>query len=81
MNERQQNQDAFRQMSSLINRTYPPGRFLAIFGGKVIADGANFAELDVKLRDMGNDSRDVLVVQADVDYPQSLTIFAGESRP
>jgi hypothetical protein len=79
--ERQLNQAAYRQLSSFIQNTYPPGRFLAISGGKIIADAARFEELNSILRQMGNHSPEVLVVQAGVDYPEAVTIFAQDSRP
>jgi hypothetical protein len=49
---------------------------LAISGGQIIADAARFDELNAILHQMGNDSPDVLVVQAGVDYPERVTIFA-----
>jgi hypothetical protein len=73
--ERTLNQAAYRQLSSFIQKTYPPGRFLAIAGGKIIADAARFEELNAILHQMGNHSPDVLVVQAGVDYPEQVTIF------
>jgi hypothetical protein len=73
--ERQRNQAAFRQLRSVIQQTYPPGRFLAIGGGKIIADAATFGELDSALQSQGQDSADVLVVQAGVEYPESAVIF------
>jgi hypothetical protein len=79
--ERQLNQAAFRQLSSHIQQTYPLGRFLAISGGKIVADAARFDELNVILHQMGNHSAEVLVVRAGVDYPETVTIFAQDARP
>ena len=73
--ERQLNQAAYRQLVGFIEKTYPPGRFLAISGGKIIADAARFAELNALLHQMDNHSPDVLVVQAGVHYPEMVTIF------
>ena len=75
--ERQKNQDAFRQLRDFIQRTYPPGRFLAISGGQIIADAASFEELDAALYNMGRNSTEILVVQAGVEYPDNVVIFAG----
>ena len=80
MNERQVNQAAFRQLNGFIQQTYSPGRFLAISGGKVIADAVDFEGLDVALRKMGNDSADVLVVQAGTDYPENVVICCQGSQ-
>lgn len=73
--ERQRNQSAFRQLSGFIEQTYPRGRYLAIAGGKIIADAASFDELDSVLKTAGQDSVEVLVVQAGVEYPESAVIY------
>jgi hypothetical protein len=74
--ERQINQAAYRRLASFIQNTYPPGRYVAISGGKIIADAASFEELNSVLDRMGNHSPEVLVVQAGVEYPDAVTIFA-----
>jgi len=73
--ERQGNQEAFRQLKEFIQLTYPPGRFLGIAGGKIVADAASFAEMDSALKTLGQDSADVLVVQAGVEYPESAVVL------
>jgi hypothetical protein len=73
--ERQRNQTAYRQLRTLIDKTYPHGRFLAISEGKIIADAARFEELNSLLHQMGIDSPEVLVVRAGGDYPEEVTIF------
>ena len=75
------NQVAHRQLSGFIKQSYPPGRFVAISEGKIIADALSFAELNSVLHQMGNHSPDVLVVQAGEDYPEKVTIFHQESQP
>ena len=77
--ERQLNQAAYRQLRSFIQKTYLPGRYVAISEGKIIADAASFQELNSKLHTMGRNSADVLVVQAGVDYPDTIMIFAQDS--
>jgi hypothetical protein len=79
--ERQLNQATYRQMKSFIDKTYPRGRFLAISEGKLIADAARFEELNSILHQMGNHSPDVLVVQAGLDRPESVTILTQDSQP
>jgi hypothetical protein len=76
--EHQRDQAAFRALSGFIQQTYPPGQFVAIAGGRIIADAANFAELDSTLKALGQDSVDVLVVQAGVEYPESAVFFDEE---
>jgi hypothetical protein len=79
--ERQLNQAAHRQLHSFIQQTYPAGRFVAIAGGKIVADAARFDELNAMLQQMGHHSPEVLVVQAGIDYPETATIFVQEERP
>ena len=74
--ERQQNQTVYRQLKNSIDKTYATGRFVAIAGGKVIADAPRFDELDALLHQQGHHSADLLVVQAGADYPETVTIFA-----
>jgi hypothetical protein len=79
--ERQQeNQAAFRRLKPVIDRSYPPERFVAIEGGQVIADAASLDELTLALKALGQDSADVLVVQAGVDYPEFVHILIGVTR-
>lgn len=74
--ERQLNQAAYRQLSHFIHKTYPPGRFVAISAGKIIADAARFEELNALLHQLGHHSPDVLVVQAGVPSPETVTILS-----
>jgi hypothetical protein len=74
--ERQRNQAAFRQLRDLIRETYPAGRFVAISGGKIVADAARFDELNTILHQRGEHATAVLVVQAGAEYPETVTIFA-----
>ena len=75
LQERERNQTAFRQLSGFIQKTYPPGRFVAIAGGKIVADAASFQDLHALLHRLGHHSPEVLVVQAGVEYPESVIIF------
>jgi hypothetical protein len=79
--ERQLNQASYRQLSSFIQQTDPPGRFVAIAGGKIVADAAGFEEVNSILHQMGDHSPEVLVVQAGVAYPMTVTIFAQDRQP
>ena len=72
---KQSNQAAFRRLAGVINQTYPHGRFVAIADGNIVANAATFDELDAALKAIGQDSVDVLVVQAGVAYPESAVIF------
>ena len=77
--DRAANHAAFRRLKENIAHTYKPGRFVAIAGGRIAADADGFNELRTRLAALGNDSPDVLVVQAGVDYPETAVIFATGS--
>ena len=69
------NQAAYRRLREFIRAKYPQGRFVGIAGGKIVADAASFRELDAMLHEMGFNSRDALVVEAGVDYPEMVIIL------
>jgi hypothetical protein len=73
--DRQLNQAAYRRLAASINETYPPGRFVAIAGGQVVADAARFDELHARLTALGISSPDTLIVEAGVEDPDSVVIF------
>jgi hypothetical protein len=74
--EREKNQRAFRRLKPVIDQRYPLGRYVAIDGGSIVADAPGFDELSAALTSMGKNSKEVLVVQAGVDYPEKAVIFA-----
>ena len=73
--ERQADQEAYRRLKETIKQNYPADRFVAIFGEQIVADAQSFIDIQSALIAMGNDPRDVLIVQAGVDYPEHLIIF------
>ncbi len=73
--ERQLNEAAYRQLKPTIDQQYPPGRFVAIHRGRIVDDAASFRELDEALTAKGFTSRDILVVQAGIDYPDYADIL------
>jgi hypothetical protein len=77
VSEREKNQRAFRKLKSFIDQRYPRGQFLAIDGGRIVAGSRSFDELSIALASMGKDSKEVLVIQAGVDYPEKAIIFLG----
>jgi hypothetical protein len=74
----QVNQDAYWRLKDTIARTYPPGRFVAIAGGQIVGDAAEFLELHTALLKAGYEPRRVIVVQAGVEYPRKVTLFLVE---
>lgn len=73
--ERDQNQAAFKKLKPEIDRTYPFGRFVAIHQGKVVGNAVTFEELDDDLNARGLTSRNILVIQAGVEYPDFIRLF------
>ena len=69
------NQAAFRRLQDTINKSYPPGRWVAIDDGEIIADAPTFMELRNHLRNIGKYSRDVLFAEAGVDYSEEIIII------
>lgn len=68
--ERELNDHAYRRLKAHIDRTYPPGHFVALVVGEVVADAATFEELQAKLDRIEADRERGLVIQAGVDYPE-----------
>ena len=76
MSERQLNQKAYKRLKDEIAQTYPRGRFVAIHEGKIVGDAGSFEELDATLTAQGVRSREALIVQAGISFPDYVTIFA-----
>jgi hypothetical protein len=74
--ERLRNEAAYRQLKPEIDQTYPKGWFVAIHEGKIAGDAATIQELHADLTKRGLLSRDVLAVQAGIDYPEYMVILA-----
>ena len=74
--ESAKNMLAYRRLKDTITQTYPKGWFVGIGDDQVAAAAENFRDLQSALRAQGKDPRSVLVVQAGVDVPEYVTIFA-----
>jgi hypothetical protein len=59
-----------------IDRTYPPGRFVAADAGRIIADAESHRALVEKLESMGRSPRNLVILEAGADYPESMTILS-----
>lgn len=70
------NQVAYRRLRETIKQGFPFGRFVAILGGRIVADAASFEELRAAIREQGQDPGRALIVQAGEEYPETVTIFA-----
>ncbi len=73
------NQRAYRELKPIIDQTYPRGQFVALHQGRVLADAVSFQELDAALTAKGLTSRDILVVEAGVQYPDYADILTQDA--
>jgi hypothetical protein len=73
--EYERNSAAYRRIKVVIKATYPHGWFVGIADEQIIDAAASFRELETQLRTRGRDTRNVLVVEAGVDYPEYASIF------
>jgi len=62
------NDRAYSRLKTYIDKTYPPGHYIGIVGGKIVADASDFDTLDVKLDFIENRPAHSMVVQAGVNY-------------
>ncbi|MBP3957317.1 hypothetical protein J8F10_18895 [Gemmata sp. G18] len=69
------NETAFPRLKPTIDATYPPKQFVAIAGGKIVTDDANFDKLREKLHALGIDLWDALIERAGDDTPDYLEIL------
>jgi hypothetical protein len=67
-NARYLNDRAFWRLKPYIDKTYPPGHYIGIVGGKIVADDADFEGLDAKLRLIEKRRDHTMVMQAGVNY-------------
>jgi len=67
--ERRVNEVAYRRLRPTIDQTYPPGQFIAIDNGEIVADAPSFRELEAALATQGRSSPDILFVRAGDDTP------------
>lgn len=73
--ENEINQAAYLRLRDEIDRTYPKGRFVAIHGGRIVADAESFEVMLSRLDALGHTSPDVLVVQSGDDTPDYIDIL------
>jgi hypothetical protein len=69
------NQEAYSRLRQEIDRRFPEGRFVAIESGAIIADAGRFRDLLQRLKALGKNPQDSLIVQAGVEDPESAFIF------
>ena len=69
------NTESYRRMKGAIDQTYSPGWFVGIADDQIVGAAEKFPELTASLRSRGFDPRQVMVVEAGVDYPKYVTIY------
>lgn len=62
------NDRAYSRLKTYIDKTYPPGHYIGIVGGKIVADTSDFDTLDAKLDLIENRPAHSMVVEAGVNY-------------
>ena len=67
--------EQYEEIKQAIDKRFPPGQFVAVDDGCVIADGETHAELDQALAALGRSPHGRLVVQAGVEYPKEAIIL------
>lgn len=61
------NQAAYERLREEIDRRYPKGRFVGLFGGKIVADADSYEVIDRKLNELGFEPLRTMVVQVGRD--------------
>ena len=69
------NEAAFPALKPVIDANYPPKQFVAIAGGKLVADDADLFKLREKLIALGIDPMDSIVDRAGEDTVSELIIL------
>jgi hypothetical protein len=72
--------ERFADLQREVDRRFPTGRFVACETGVVIADDETHRQLVRKLESQGKSPKDLLIIQAGVEYPASAVIFFAASH-
>ncbi|MGI8978569.1 MAG: hypothetical protein ACR2FY_05050 [Pirellulaceae bacterium] len=67
--------ESYRRLKGAIQRTYSPGWFVGIANDQIVGAAEKFPDLTAHLRSSGFDPRQVMVVEAGVEYPENVTIY------
>jgi len=62
------NNRAFWRLKPYIDKTYPPGQYIGLVDGKIVADAADFDTLHEKLKLIEKRRDHSMVMQAGVNY-------------
>jgi len=67
--------EQYAQAKSDVDRQFPRGRFVALEDGRPVADADTHRALVETLQAQGKSPKDLLIIQAGIDYPKSAVIF------
>ena len=71
----------FANLKNEIDNQFPAGQFVAIEAGQIIADAESHREIVEKLDGINKSPKDMLIVQAGIEYPESAIILLNEAGP
>jgi hypothetical protein len=71
------NQAAYLRLRTEIDTTYPKGRFVALGGGKIIADAESIDAMLATLKALGWEPLKTMVVEAGDETPDYLEILSA----
>ena len=69
------NMATYRRLKGAIEQTYAHGWFVGIADDQIVGAAEKFPELAAHLRCRGLDPRQVMIVEAGVEYPENVTIY------
>lgn len=70
------NQAAYKRLRNEIDANYPKGQFIGLAGGEIVADAANFEEIQSKLDALGLEPLKTMVVLAGDETPDYMEILS-----
>lgn len=68
------NMEFYRRIKGAIDQTYSHGCFVGIANDQIVGTAEKFPDLTANLRNRGFDPRQVMVVEAGVEYPDYVVI-------
>lgn len=69
--------ERFTDLQREVDRRFPAGQFVAVESGTVVADADTHRQLVQKLASQGKSPKDLVILQAGVEYPASAVIFSA----
>lgn len=67
----------FADIQRELGLRFPKGRFVAVDAGVVVADAETHRQLVETLQSQGKSPKDLLIIEAGVEYPASAVVFSA----